>query len=186
MIAAMLGHALVATEDPKNFDEAKQVLKVAVNRDNEDPFAWYQLGIIYDREGDQSRGDAGDRRAQQPRGQSEVCLASAQTAMKGIPTGNAGLSSRAGYRHGVAGRAGEERQEIPGSERPVNEATAAPRRGGTFGAAIAGGIIGSLLDRGAAVLRSAQYLQQQDRPPGIARRPQDPDRRRRCASRRAI
>ena len=51
MIAAMLGHALVATDDPKNFDEAKQILKVAVNKDNEDPFAWYQLGIIYDHEG---------------------------------------------------------------------------------------------------------------------------------------
>ncbi len=54
LIAAMLGHALVATEDPKNFAEAKQILKVAVNRDNQDPFAWYQLGIIYDREGDQA------------------------------------------------------------------------------------------------------------------------------------
>ena len=52
LIAAMLGHALVATEDSKNFAEAKQVLKTAVNRDNQDPFAWYQLGIIYDREGD--------------------------------------------------------------------------------------------------------------------------------------
>ena len=30
MIAAMLGHALVETEDPKNFTEAKQILKVAV------------------------------------------------------------------------------------------------------------------------------------------------------------
>ena len=48
----MLGHALIATEDPKNFAEAKQVLKAAVNRDNQNPFAWYQLGIIYDREGD--------------------------------------------------------------------------------------------------------------------------------------
>src|SRR4029079_14459227 len=55
MIAAMLGHALVATEDPKNFAEAKQILKVAVNRDNQDPFAWLQLGIIYDREGDLAR-----------------------------------------------------------------------------------------------------------------------------------
>src|SRR3954469_9301577 len=55
LIAGMLGHALVATEDPKNFPEAKQVLKAAVNRDNENPFAWYQLGIIYDREGDQAR-----------------------------------------------------------------------------------------------------------------------------------
>ena len=55
MISAMLGHALVATEDPKNYAEAKQVLKEAVNRDNEDPFAWYQLGIIYDQEGDTAR-----------------------------------------------------------------------------------------------------------------------------------
>src|SRR3982751_499715 len=55
MIAAMLGHALVSTEDPKNFAEAKQVLKAAVSRDNQDPFAWYQLGIIYDREGDIGR-----------------------------------------------------------------------------------------------------------------------------------
>ena len=55
MIAAMLGHALVETEDSKNFAEAKQILKVAVNKDNQDPFAWYQLGIIYDREGDPAR-----------------------------------------------------------------------------------------------------------------------------------
>ena len=48
----MLGHALVSTGDPKNFAEARQVLKAAVSRDNENPFAWYQLGIIYDREGD--------------------------------------------------------------------------------------------------------------------------------------
>ena len=55
MIAAMLGHALVSTEDPKNFEEAKQILKARSNRDNQDPFAWYQLGIIYDREGDLAR-----------------------------------------------------------------------------------------------------------------------------------
>src|SRR5206468_6145787 len=35
LIATMLGHALVATDDAKNFPEAKQILKVAVNRDNE-------------------------------------------------------------------------------------------------------------------------------------------------------
>ena len=52
MIAVMLGHALIASEDAKNFAEAKQVLKNAVNRDNDNPFAWYQLGIVYDREGD--------------------------------------------------------------------------------------------------------------------------------------
>ena len=36
--------------------EAKQVLKSAVNRDNDNPFAWYQLGMIYDQEGDTPRG----------------------------------------------------------------------------------------------------------------------------------
>ena len=102
MIAAMLGHALVATEDPKNFAEAKQVLKAAVNRDNEDPFAWYQLGIIYDREGDQARAALATAERSNLEGNPKLALASAQMAMKGIPAGYAGLSSRAGHRHGVA------------------------------------------------------------------------------------
>jgi predicted Zn-dependent protease len=55
LIASMLGHALIATEKREHFVEAKQVLKAAVNRDNQNPFAWYQLGIIYDREGDLAR-----------------------------------------------------------------------------------------------------------------------------------
>ena len=111
MIAAMLGHALVATEDPKNFAEAKQILKVAVNRDNEDPFAWYQLGIIYDREGDPARASLATAERSNLEGDPKMALASAQTAMKGIPPGTPGLASRAGYRHGVASRTGQERQE---------------------------------------------------------------------------
>jgi predicted Zn-dependent protease len=55
LIASMLGHALIATEVPENFTEAKQVLKAAVGRDNDNPFAWYQLGMIYDQEGDPAR-----------------------------------------------------------------------------------------------------------------------------------
>jgi predicted Zn-dependent protease len=87
MIAAMLGHALVATEDPKNFPEAKQILKVAVNRDNQDPFAWYQLGIIYDREGDDARASLATAERSNLEGNSKMALASAQMAMKGIPQG---------------------------------------------------------------------------------------------------
>jgi predicted Zn-dependent protease len=87
MIAAMLGHALVATEDPKNFAEAKQILKVAVNRDNEDPFAWYQLGIIYDREGDEARAQLATAERSNLEGNPKMALASAQMAMKGIPQG---------------------------------------------------------------------------------------------------
>ena len=85
MIAAMLGHALVATEDAKNFAEAKQVLKAAVSRDNQDPFAWYQLGLIYDREGDPARAALATAERSNLQGENKIALASAQMAMKGIP-----------------------------------------------------------------------------------------------------
>jgi predicted Zn-dependent protease len=87
MIATMLGHALVETNDPKNFAEAKQILKVAVSRDNEDPFAWYQLGIIYDREGDQARASLATAERSNLEGNAKMALASAQVAMRGIPPG---------------------------------------------------------------------------------------------------
>jgi predicted Zn-dependent protease len=87
MIAAMLGHALVATDDPKNFAEAKTILKVAVSRDNEDPFAWYQLGIIYDREGDDARAALATAERNNLEDDPKMALASATMAMKGIPVG---------------------------------------------------------------------------------------------------
>jgi predicted Zn-dependent protease len=87
LIAAMFGHALVATEDPKNFAEAKQVLKEAVGRDNQDPFAWYQLGVIYDREGDQARAALATAERSNLQDDPKLALASAQMAMKGIPSG---------------------------------------------------------------------------------------------------
>jgi predicted Zn-dependent protease len=87
LIAAMLGHALVATEDLKNFTEAKQVLKTAVSRDNKNPFAWYQLGIIYDREGDPARAALATAERNNLEDNPKLALASAQMAMKGIPQG---------------------------------------------------------------------------------------------------
>ena len=87
LIAAMLGHALVSTENPKNFAEAKQVLKTAVNRDNQNPFAWYQLGIIYDREGDPGRAALATAERSNLENQPKIAFASAQTAMRAIPTG---------------------------------------------------------------------------------------------------
>ena len=87
MIAAMLGHALVETEDSKNFAEAKQILKVAVNKDNQDPFAWYQLGIIYDREGDPARAALATAERSNLENQPKMALASAEMAMKGIQPG---------------------------------------------------------------------------------------------------
>ncbi|MGE5563527.1 MAG: M48 family metalloprotease [Bacillota bacterium] len=87
MIAAMLGHALVETNDPKNFQEAKQILKVAVSRDNEDPFAWYQLGIIYDHEGDQARAALATAERSNLEDNPKMALANAQIAMRGIAPG---------------------------------------------------------------------------------------------------
>ena len=52
LIAGMLGHAFVATEDPKYLNEAEQVLRSALARDRENPFAWYVLGNVYARKGE--------------------------------------------------------------------------------------------------------------------------------------
>ncbi len=85
MIAVMLGHALIATEDKAHFAEAKQMLKNAVNRDNDNPFAWLQLGIVYDREGDMARAALATAERNNLQGNPKLALASARTAMKGIP-----------------------------------------------------------------------------------------------------
>ena len=87
LIAAMLGHALISTEKPEHFAEAKSVLKNAVNRDNQNPFAWYQLGIIYDREGDQPRAALATAERNNLEGRPKLALASAEMALKGIPRG---------------------------------------------------------------------------------------------------
>ena len=88
LIAAMLGHALIATEKRENFIEAKQVLKSAINRDNQNPFAWYQLGIIYDREGDLPRAALATAERNNLEGNPKLALASAEMALKGIPHGS--------------------------------------------------------------------------------------------------
>ena len=88
LIAAMLGHALVATDDPKNFPEAKQVLKAAIVRDDDDPFAWYQLGVIYASEGDEGRAALATAERSTLENNPKLALASAQLAMKGIPQGS--------------------------------------------------------------------------------------------------
>jgi predicted Zn-dependent protease len=85
MIAAMLGHALIATEKPANYAEAKGVLQGAVNRDNDNPFAWYQLGIVYEHEGDTARAALATAERNNLQGNPKLALASAEMAMRGIP-----------------------------------------------------------------------------------------------------
>ena len=89
LISATLGHALIATEDPANFPEAEEVLKTAVALDNQNPFAWYQLGIVYANKGDQARAAlASAERYQLSGGQSALALRNAETAMHGLPQGS--------------------------------------------------------------------------------------------------
>jgi len=63
------------------------VLRAAVSRDNQNPFAWYQLGIIYDREGDRARAALATAERRNLQNEPKLALASAETAMKGIPAG---------------------------------------------------------------------------------------------------
>lgn len=89
LIAALFGHALIATEDPANFAEARRVLRAAVARDNDNPFAWYQLGVVYEREGDRPRAALATAERYNMIGQARLALTSAQVAMSGIPEGSA-------------------------------------------------------------------------------------------------
>src|SRR3546814_14181569 len=78
----------MATEDPANYAEAEKVLKTAVALDNENPFAWYQLGIVYAARGDQARAAlASAARYRLEGGQAGLALRNAEVAMQGLPPG---------------------------------------------------------------------------------------------------
>jgi len=87
LISALLGHALISTEDPAYYDEARKVLRLAVQRDNQNPDAWYQLGIIYDREGDQARASLATAERYNLIGQPQLALAPAEAAVRTLPRG---------------------------------------------------------------------------------------------------
>ncbi len=84
LVAALFGHALIATEDPANFAEAEAVLRAAVARDNQNPFAWYQLGVVYSNRGDEARAALATAERYQLTGQPALALTSAEAAMAGI------------------------------------------------------------------------------------------------------
>ena len=88
LIATLLGHALIATEDNKYLDEAEQVLRSSVIRDTENPFAWYVLGTVYARKGDNARAALASAEQYQLNGQDGQALRFAQLALAGIPAGS--------------------------------------------------------------------------------------------------
>ena len=87
MIQSMLGHALLATEASANLPEAERVLKASIGRDNDQPFAWYQLGMIYSAKGDLPRAALATAERYSLEGQPKLALVSAERALKGIPAG---------------------------------------------------------------------------------------------------
>jgi predicted Zn-dependent protease len=85
LIATTLGHALVATEDKANLAEAETVLRAAVARDDDNPFAWYQLGTVYERRGDEARAALATAEQASLTGDSRRAATSARYALNGLP-----------------------------------------------------------------------------------------------------
>jgi predicted Zn-dependent protease len=87
MIATLLGHALVATEDAANMKEARGVLERASAQDRENPFTWYQLGVVYDRAGDSPRAALASAEQHSLSGNAIQALQSAKFASAGLARG---------------------------------------------------------------------------------------------------
>jgi predicted Zn-dependent protease len=87
LIATTLGHALIATEDKKNLPEAIGVLRVATQRDDDNPWAWMQLGTAYEMTGDTARAALATAERAQMTGDQRTAIQSAKYALANIPAG---------------------------------------------------------------------------------------------------
>ena len=85
LIATTFGHALIATEDKAHYPEAIKILRQAVARDDDNPFAWYQLGTVYEAMGDQPRALLASAEQASLTGNLRIAAYSARGAMQGIP-----------------------------------------------------------------------------------------------------
>jgi len=88
LIATTFGHALVASEDSANLAEGEQVLKAALSRDRENPFAWYVLGVIYGQKGDMARARLASAEQQVLQLNYFQALQSAEAAEAVLPKGS--------------------------------------------------------------------------------------------------
>ena len=92
LIATTFGHALIATDEAAgtrvHFAEAERVLKSALSRDRENPFAWYVLGVVYANKGDLPRAQLASAEQQVLSGHNNEALRSAETAESGLPRGS--------------------------------------------------------------------------------------------------
>ena len=89
LIETLLGHALISTDDKAAFAEAEPLLRRALAKDRENPFAWYQLGVIYDRKGDAPRAALAAAERYSLEGNAKGAAANAGVARAGLPKGSA-------------------------------------------------------------------------------------------------
>jgi len=96
LIATTFGHALIAADDNQaggisanspHFEEATRVLKAAVSQDRANPFAWYELGIVYAANGDLPRAQLASAEQQVMAGRMGDALRSASGAVAGLRAG---------------------------------------------------------------------------------------------------
>jgi len=85
LIATTYGHALIATEDKANLPEAIRVLRIATQRDDDNPWAWMQLGTAYEQSGDSARAALATAERAQMTGDQRTAVQSARYAMANIP-----------------------------------------------------------------------------------------------------
>jgi len=88
LIATTFAHALLATEDRANFPEAERVLKVAVVKDHDNPFAWYQLGIVYEANGDTPRARLASAEQESMQLDYVEAMRNAEAAQATLPAGS--------------------------------------------------------------------------------------------------
>jgi predicted Zn-dependent protease len=103
LIATTFGHALIAADDVANndlarredgesrpgphFAEARRVLRAAVSRDRENPFAWYVLGEVYQEEGDLPRARLAGAEQEALNNNMAAAGRNAEAAEAGLPKG---------------------------------------------------------------------------------------------------
>ncbi len=105
LIATTFGHALIAADDAAanndpsqradgesrpgpHFIEARRVLKAAVVRDRENPFAWYVLGEVYEEEGDLPRARLAGAEQEALNNNMGAAGRNAEAAEAGLPAGS--------------------------------------------------------------------------------------------------
>lgn len=106
LIATTFGHALISADEAAasnndltrreddsdgrpgpHFAEARRVLKAAVSRDRENPFAWYVLGEVYEKEGDLPRARLAGAEQQALDNNMAAAGRNAEAAEAGLPKG---------------------------------------------------------------------------------------------------